>query len=265
MTNHETPQATRPGLEPRRAPSGSVHAPSADGASVRPAAAGGASAASRALGGVARPALDTTGTEARGTGEPATEPLWPRPVRGRHRRPRPRRVVFAVGGLALAAGVLSFVRMTPESVIGGGGSAEAEPTGASVTDTAGNAVTTVEAVPSAAHPVAARATSVLGGASATPTSGVSLVPTPPAPTTAAPGAIPSPHGSGPAAGPPDTTGIPTAPLTTPPPAASTPAAPRPTPSATTHAPTPRPEPPVVCVPIVGICVDDLTAPLGGRH
>ncbi|MYW45496.1 hypothetical protein GT346_19740, partial [Streptomyces sp. SID161] len=47
--------------------------------------------------------------------------------RGRHRRPRPRRVLFAAGGLALAAGVLSLVRITPESGVGAPGTAEAEP------------------------------------------------------------------------------------------------------------------------------------------
>lgn len=71
--------------------------------------------------------------------------------RGRHRRPRPRKVLFAVGGLALAAGALSLVRLAPESVIGGPGSAEAEPRytpGAGTgTDRAGTTAATVEALP----------------------------------------------------------------------------------------------------------------------
>src|SRR5690349_20801821 len=52
--------------------------------------------------------------------------LWvPRP-RGRHRRPRPRKVLFAAGGLALAAGVLSLVRLSPDpGGAGGPGTAEA--------------------------------------------------------------------------------------------------------------------------------------------
>ncbi|WP_330306925.1 MULTISPECIES: hypothetical protein [unclassified Streptomyces] len=200
---------------------------------------------------------------ASGSGGATPAPLWQRPVKGRHRRPRPRRVLFAVGGLALAAGVLSLVRMTPESMIGGGGSAEAEPTGATVTDAAGDAVTTVKAVPSAAHPVAATATAVMGGAGSTPTPGVSLAPT--APPTTGPASIPSAHGSAPAAPAPDATGIPTAPMATPPPpAATTPAATQPAPGATTHAPAPGPGTPGVCVPIVGICVNGLTAPLGHR-
>ncbi|WP_369248816.1 hypothetical protein [Streptomyces sp. R41] len=229
MTNRETTQATRTRPEPRPTPP-----------RARPTAPGAAD-----------------GTSAH---HAADECEAVRPVRGRHRRPRPRRVLFAVGGLALAAGVLSFVRMTPESVIGGGGSAEAEPTGATVTDTSGNAVTTVEAVPSA-HPKAATETAAMGRSSATPTADVSLLPTP-SPTT--PASIPSPHGSAPTAGAPDTTGIPTAPITTPPPAATTPAAPHPAPSATTHDPAPQPDPPGVCVPIVGICVNGLAAPIGAR-
>ena len=54
-------------------------------------------------------------------------PPLPRTPRGRHRRPRPRKVLFAVGGLAVAAGVLSLVRMVPEGGVGTPGTAEAEP------------------------------------------------------------------------------------------------------------------------------------------
>ncbi|MEU3248540.1 hypothetical protein, partial [Streptomyces sp. NPDC006875] len=55
-------------------------------------------------------------------------PAFPRTGRGRHRRPpRPRRALFAVGGLALAAGALSLARLAPDGVTGGGGGAEAEP------------------------------------------------------------------------------------------------------------------------------------------
>ena len=35
--------------------------------------------------------------------------------RGRHRKPRPRKVLLAAGGLALAAGALSLVRLTPDA------------------------------------------------------------------------------------------------------------------------------------------------------
>ncbi|MEV5787939.1 hypothetical protein AB0L42_44485, partial [Streptomyces sp. NPDC052287] len=58
---------------------------------------------------------------------------------------------------------------------------------------------------------------------------------------------------------PDTTGIPTAPVPSQPPAAP---APHPTPSPTTHSPAPKPGSPGLCVPIVGICVNSLTNPLG---
>ena len=47
--------------------------------------------------------------------------------RGRHRRPRPRKLLFAVGGLALAAGALSLVRVAPDSGSAGLGTTEADP------------------------------------------------------------------------------------------------------------------------------------------
>ncbi|MDX3577480.1 hypothetical protein PV663_11165, partial [Streptomyces sp. FL07-04A] len=58
----------------------------------------------------------------------AADPPWAPRARGRHRRPRPRKVLFAAGGLVLAAGVLSLLRPTPDT--GGAdalGTAEAEP------------------------------------------------------------------------------------------------------------------------------------------
>jgi hypothetical protein len=179
-------------------------------------------------------------------------------------------VLFAVGGLALAAGVLSLARMTPESVTGAGGNAEAEPVAtATDTDGAGDAVPTVEAMPSPTRPGAAPASAAMGGTSPAPSSDAgqipASIPTPPATNPAA-------RGETPATTAPDTTGIPTAPMTTPPPPRSTPtptavpttAAPRhtPSPSPTTQAPAPH-QPPGVCVPIVGICVNGLLAP--GHH
>ncbi|MET7703959.1 MULTISPECIES: hypothetical protein [unclassified Streptomyces] len=169
--------------------------------------------------------------------------------------------------MALAAGVLSFVRLTPESVLGGGGSAEAEPRAAAPADTAGNAAVTVEAVPSASP----TSTAVMGGVSATPTPGVSLAPmssAPSASTLASPPARDVPA--------PDATGIPTAPAPTttpsaaPRPPATTAPAPQPTPSATTGngngngngTPAPKADPPGLCVPIVGLCVDGLAQPGG---
>ncbi|WP_406442759.1 hypothetical protein OHB14_27790 [Streptomyces sp. NBC_01613] len=167
--------------------------------------------------------------------------------RGRHRRPRPRRVLYAAGGLALAAGVLSLVRMTPESGVGGVGTAEADPRqdpGAG-TDRSSNAVATVEAVPR----VSPSATSVMGGASATPTAPSTLVPLPTTTTAASPTAV--------------ATTIPEAPNSPAPtlPPATTAPAPRPTPAPgrSTPPPTPRPDEPGLCVPVIGLCV----GPLGG--
>ncbi|MEU4171555.1 hypothetical protein AB0F46_32330 [Streptomyces sp. NPDC026665] len=181
--------------------------------------------------------------------EPA--PVRLRTVRGRHRKPRRRRVLFAAGGLALAAGVLSLTRMTPDAVTGsaGGGNAEAEPV-ATATDngTADDAVPTVAAMPTPTRAGAAPASPAMGGTSPAPTSD----------TSAAPASVRTP-----AATAPGTTGIPTAPATTPPPARPTPAAtapagvPRHTPSPSPSATAPGHQQPGVCVPIVGICVNGL--------
>ncbi|MYS57090.1 hypothetical protein GTW46_44800, partial [Streptomyces sp. SID6013] len=60
-----------------------------------------------------------------------TEPRYAWWRRGRHRRPRPRKVLLVAGGLALAAAALSVVRLLPEP--GGDGGvgfgAEAAPRG----------------------------------------------------------------------------------------------------------------------------------------
>lgn len=186
--------------------------------------------------------------------EPAADrPLLFGPrIRGRHRRPRPRKVLFAVGGLALAAGALSLVRLTPDAGVGGSGTAEAEPrldpgaTGEAATNTAA----TVAAVPDAGP----SATSPMGGAGATLTSSPTSAPT----TTAAPSSHPTP--ANPTA-PPGATTIPEAPdtptpattaaATTPPPAPQQ----GPTPNRTTPpSATPQPAPPGLCVPIIGLCV-----------
>ncbi|MBV1937549.1 hypothetical protein KUF83_13400, partial [Streptomyces sp. BV286] len=55
---------------------------------------------------------------------PLPEPVLPRP-RGRHRKPRRRPVLFAVGGLALAAGALSVLRVAGPHPSGGGENVEA--------------------------------------------------------------------------------------------------------------------------------------------
>jgi hypothetical protein len=171
--------------------------------------------------------------------------------RGRHRRPRPRKVLFAVGGLALAAGVLSLVRMAPESEVGAAGTAEADlrqdPGAGTGTDRSGNAVATVEAVPG----VSPSATSAMGGVSATPTVGSSLAPLPA--STAPPGPATAVTTTVPAA--PD---IP-APTTAPQSPTTTPPTPRPTPTPDHPTPQPsRPNKPGLCVPTIGLCVDPLT-------
>ncbi|WP_340376547.1 hypothetical protein U5640_16485 [Streptomyces sp. SS7] len=206
------------------------------------------------------------GTPVDGT-QVETSRLWAAP-RGRHRRPRPRKVLFAAGGLALAAGVLSLVRLSsgPGGVTGIG-TAEAEPhTG-----------------PHAKSPVAGTATRSATGR--TPDTGAAVAPTTaPSPTAPSPmggaSAEPAPEG-GPVRG---TPGAPTsvaltpgasytpAPARTPAPAPtrgttprSTPAPPRATATVPPAPAPPRPAPtrqPGVCVPVVGLCVDALHVPSG---
>jgi hypothetical protein len=168
--------------------------------------------------------------------------------------------LFAVGGLALAAGALSLVRLTPEAGVGGSGTAEAEPRldPGSGAEQATNAVATVAAVPT----VGPSATSVMGGVSATPSAASTSVPVTTGPSS-------RPTAAGPAATPGSTT-IPEAPNTqapeatapqaphgpeTPPAAPAPQPTPTPTPSrSTAPSATPRPGNPGLCVPIVGLCV-----------
>ncbi|MEU7055392.1 hypothetical protein [Streptomyces sp. NPDC046197] len=165
-------------------------------------------------------------------------------------------MLLAAGGLALAAGVLSLVRLAPESGVGGLGTAEAEPhpeAGTTTGDSTNTAATTgpgPTALPSASLP--------MGGVSATPASG-----TAPAPT-----ASPSANGGSPPKAPPGTATVPTTipEATNPPdhpatgtsarPPATTHPAPRPTPAPThsTHTPAPQRSQPGLCVPIIGLCV-----------
>ncbi|MFD5630577.1 hypothetical protein [Streptomyces sp. NPDC127072] len=171
-----------------------------------------------------------------------------------------------MSGLALAAGALGVVRMSPESVVGAMGSPDAEPTTGTGTDTAGNAAATVGPVPSG-RPVSATTPAVMGRESALPPVGVSLAPTS-APTPTRFVAAPSTPVRVPVRGTPDATGIPAAPAApapvptvSRPPAAMTAA---PVPSATTPTADPRPRPPGLCVPVIGLCVDGLAKPLGGH-
>ncbi|RPF35863.1 hypothetical protein [Streptomyces sp. TLI_185] len=169
--------------------------------------------------------------------------------RGRHRRPRPRKVLFAVGGLALAAGALSLVRMAPDSGSSGVGTAEAEARQDPGTDTTADASDHAVAAVAAAPRVSPSSTSAMGGESTTPALLTSPVPLHTA--TTSPG-LPTTPG---------TTTIPVAP-NTPAPAATnqppTPTASTPRPTPTTPSPAPKPSETELCVPAIGLCVDPLT-------
>jgi hypothetical protein len=192
---------------------------------------------------------DTATTETTGTTtapQGAAAPRLFRPA-GRHRKPRPRRtVLLAVGGFALAAGALSLVRLAPESVTAGGGTAEAEPR-IDATDTAATVETTLPhtkgvsrsatTITRAARPVSA------------PTAGQGPSRSSYSHTARA---------TDPATGIPEAPWTPTASRSSHPPQATTPTAPWPTPTETpdptTQAPSPSPDRPGLCVPIIGLCV-----------
>ncbi|MEU0644777.1 hypothetical protein [Streptomyces umbrinus] len=220
-----------------------------------------------------------------GTFTPETappEPVLARP-RGRHRKPRPRRILFAVGGLALAAGALSLLRMAPQPTGGDTGveATDIDPSGASSTDNP--AQDDAGAVPVAAPPTAGASptgTAAMGpsGATSTPEQnrlngldgldGPDPSYGPNGPST--PGArsqAPGPAGGSPrnpAPNPSDALQD-TRPITATPPtrAGQQPAAPRP-PAAAPSAPAPTPTSPGapqdparpgagLCVPVVGLC------------
>ncbi|MET8768165.1 hypothetical protein [Streptomyces sp. NPDC004658] len=175
--------------------------------------------------------------------------------RGRHRKPRPRKVLLAAGGLALAAGVLSLVRAAPDAGVGAPGTAEAEPRigpGGGPADRSADTAATIAAAPTALP----SATSAMGGRSLAPTPTGSPGRTAPGPgeATTAPGdtAVPTAAPSG----------TPAPQSGTPRPPAPTSSAPRPAPATPTPTPTPtpsrspaEPRPGGVCVPVIGLCVD----------
>ncbi|MEU0730134.1 hypothetical protein [Streptomyces sp. NPDC006140] len=192
-------------------------------------------------------------------GEPApAEPdsFAPR-VRGRHRKPRPRKVLLAAGGLALAAGALSLVRLVSGPGTDSVGTVEAEPrpdpvpTGTDETaDTAASFPAAPEAGPSS--PAA------LGGLTPSPATRGPAASRTPATTTDARRTDGTPRAAAPSATPlPDTPNAPA-----PAPTADTPR-PTPTPAPSRTAPAPAPEPdgpkqpqdPGLCVPVIGLCVD----------
>ncbi|MET9011581.1 hypothetical protein ABZX74_11675 [Streptomyces olivaceoviridis] len=178
--------------------------------------------------------------------------------RGRHRKPRPRKVLLAAGGLALAAGVLSLVRAAPDAGVGAPGTAEAEPrlgAGGGSADRSADAAATIAAAPTALP----SATSAMGGRSLAPTPAGSPVrtaaPGPGTATTASGGtAVPTARTSR-TPGPPSATSRPPAPTASAPRPAPATSTPTPSPS---HGPAePEPRPGGVCVPVIGLCVDVL--------
>ncbi|MEW2613086.1 hypothetical protein AB0937_23380 [Streptomyces sp. NPDC047880] len=195
----------------------------------------------------------------------ATGPFTPR-VRGRHRKPRSRKVLLATGGLALAAGALSFLRLSSGPGAGAGpleAGSRPDPA-ATATDGATRTAVTFPAVPDASP----SSPTALGGLTPSPvtqgarpspstTAGVPVTATTAAP---APTTIPdAPNAQAPAPSP-TASHLGDAPST-----ASPPAAP---PSRTAPAPAPAPpekekppHDPGLCVPVVGLCVD---SPVGRR-
>jgi hypothetical protein len=210
-------------------------------------------------------------------GQEAPVVLAERP-RGRHRRPRPRKVLFAVGGMALAASALSLLRLASDPVSGGGTAGTAPRAADDLSDEETGSGASLGGVPSA-EPTA---DVPMGDTGAAPTA-------PPAPGSATAVPAPSATSSVPSIGIelPDGPGGPGAPYTPPtratlpetpatsaapetprptqdtptqqPPAARQPAAPDAPDSATTPDGTTepaQPRQPGLCVPIVGVCVDD---------
>ncbi|MFF5843598.1 hypothetical protein ACFY74_19235 [Streptomyces massasporeus] len=196
---------------------------------------------------------------------PAVAAPFPPGVRGRHRKPRPRKVLLAAGGLALAAGALSLLRLT-SGPGADAGTVEAGPRPDPVTtatDDATRTAATFPAVPDASpsSPTALGAlplTPVTKGARPSPstTTGTPATATATRPTSTT---IPdTPNAPAPAPAPTASEGGDT------PRPAPTPPAP---PSRTTPAPAPKPEQPKkphdpgMCVPVIGLCVN---TPVGSR-
>ncbi|MGW5614581.1 hypothetical protein [Streptomyces sp. NPDC003877] len=183
-------------------------------------------------------------------------------TRGRHRKPRPRKVLLAAGGLVLAVGALSLVRLSAGTGPDGTGTIEAEPPPHPVvSDTDGTPGTAAARQGVRAGPgVSPSSTTALG--SVTPSAAPrSALPTPSAPGTG-PGRAPDPPGG-------HRPGITTPPgragLPAPPPRADAPRpAPATPPDRSAPAPAPRPDAPDtpeqpqdpgLCVPVIGLCVD----------
>jgi hypothetical protein len=154
-------------------------------------------------------------------------------------------VLLAVGGIALAAGGLSLVRLAPEGATAGGGTAAAEPR-IDATDTAVTVETTLPHTKGVSR--SATITRAARPASATT---ADLEPSRSSYSHTA-------RATDPATGIPEAPWTPTASRSSHPPQATTPPASWPTPTEppdpTTQAPSPSPDGPGLCVPIIGLCV-----------
>ncbi|MGW9030533.1 hypothetical protein ACWGQ5_41965 [Streptomyces sp. NPDC055722] len=192
---------------------------------------------------------DTATTETTGTTTAPQNAAAPRLFRpaGRHRKPRPRRVaLLAVGGIALAAGGLSLIRLAPEGATAGGGMAAAEPR-IDATDTA----VTVETTLPHTKGVSRSATTITRAARPASAPTADLRPSRSSYSHTA-------RATDPTTGMPEAPWTPTASRSSHPPQATTPSASWPTPTEppdpTTQAPSPSPDQPGLCVPIIGLCV-----------
>ncbi|MFJ5560075.1 hypothetical protein ACIQCD_22355 [Streptomyces sp. NPDC093250] len=185
-------------------------------------------------------------------------------IRGRHRKPRPRKVLLAAGGLALAAGAVTVIRLTsaPDGGTDIGVEAGPRPTphAESTTPTtaspppSGRATTPApEASPSSPE--------ALGGKNKAPLTPPEQSPTPrTTPPTTTPETATPPRNTAPKTPPPDTPRTHNSP---PPdrgePAPNHPDGPPPKPKPTPK-PKPEPEPdPGLCVPIIGLCIGAVDA------
>ncbi|MDN0195380.1 hypothetical protein [Streptomyces sp. S.PNR 29] len=170
-------------------------------------------------------------------------------VRGRHRKPRTRRALLAAGGLVLAAGALSLVRLVPDTDVHDVGATEAEPRPDLDTGGADPATGTAATLAAAVPAVSPSSTSALGDLTAAPDR-----------TPAASRSAPTAPRTPPAAKSTDAPNAPAPATTAPRPPRPTHGAPRPEPtpasSRTTPAvPAPKPDKSALCVPVIGLCVD----------
>lgn len=200
----------------------------------------------------AKPAETAPGAE---TAEPSayatTAPLFG--SRGRHRRPRPRKALLAAGGLALAVGALSLVRLSPDPDVTTLGAPDADPAADPVTTAPDRTDNAAAALPTTAPGPSPSTTHPMGGLGTTPTTATIVVPTANTRATTRPdgttGHTPAPHRPTPTDQAPEPDPAPTPPTTAPP-------------GETTPGPTtPPPDQPTddtVCVPVIGLCVDSLT-------